>query len=257
MTTTEWPLRVENLTVRFGGVRAVSDISLRVAAGETLGVIGPNGAGKTTLFDAISGLNRPTSGRVVVGGVDVTGKTAVVRSRLGLRRTFQRQQVFGRLSVIDNLLAAMEWRGGGGGAAADLLGLPSRRRRERERRSHAEEMLRQVGLWEVRDTYAGHLPVGLARLMELARAVVDQPSVLLLDEPTSGLDESEADKLIAVVHGLAESHSTAIVLVEHDVRFVMANCTRVLVLNLGSVLAEGSPAEVTANESVRAAYLRG
>lgn len=256
-TTTDPALLVEGLTVRFGGVYAVSDVSLRVSPGETLGVIGPNGAGKTTVFDAISGLNRPSGGRVVVCGVDVTDKSPVVRSRLGLRRTFQRQQVFGRLSVIDNLLAAMEWRGGGGGTPADLLGLPSRRRRERERRSRVEEVVRQVGLWEVRDTYAGHLPVGLARLMELARAVVDQPSVLLLDEPTSGLDETEAAKLIAVVHGLAESHSTAMVLVEHDVRFVMANCGRVLVLNLGKVLAEGTPAEVTANEEVRAAYLRG
>lgn len=250
-------LEVDALTVRFGGVRALTEVSLRVAPGETLGVIGPNGAGKTTLFDAISGLIRPTSGRVLLGGREVTGQSPVARSRLGLRRTFQRQQVFGRLSVLDNLVAAMEWRGGGGGVVADMLGLPPRRRFERERRGRAEQMLREVGLWELRDTYAGHLPVGLARMMELARAVVDGPSVLLLDEPTSGLDEVESDRLIGVVHRLAESHSTAILLVEHDVRFVMENCRRVLVLNLGTVLKEGSPTEVAGDESVREAYLRG
>lgn len=249
-------LAVEDLTVRFGGVRAVSGVSLKAAPGELLGVIGPNGAGKTTLFDAISGLNRPAGGRVLLGGQDVTAQPALIRSRLGLRRTFQRQQVFGRLTVLDNLLAAMEWRGGGGGILADVLGLPSRRRLERQRRTRAEEALHEVGLWELRDSYAGHLPVGLARMMELARAVVDRPSVLLLDEPTSGLDEAEADRLIGVVHRLVESHSTSVLLVEHDVRFVMANCCRVLVLNLGEVLREGTPAEVAEDEAVRAAYLR-
>ncbi|MEU6379420.1 ABC transporter ATP-binding protein [Streptomyces sp. NPDC046909] len=250
-------LEAEDLTVRFGGVRAVNAVSLRVAPGELLGLIGPNGAGKTTLFDAVSGLNRPSAGRVLLGGRDVTGETALNRSRLGLRRTFQRQQVFGRLSVLDNLLAALEWHGGGGGLMADVLGLPSRRRLERVRRARAEETLHEVGLWEQRDTYAGHLPVGLARLMELARAVVDEPSVLLLDEPTSGLDEAESSRLIGIVHRLMESRSTAVLLVEHDVRFVMDNCGRIVVLNLGEVLMEGNPAEVAADESVREAYLRG
>ena len=180
-----------------------------------------------------------------------------MRARLGLRRTFQRQQVFGRLTVLDNLLAAMEWRGGGGGFVADLLGLPPRRKLVRERRLRAEEVLQDVGLWELRDTYAGHLPVGLARIMELARAAVDQPSVLLLDEPTSGLDEAEAQRLIGVVHQLSETHSTSILLVEHDVRFVMENCGRVLVLNLGRVLKEGTPDEIAADAAVRDAYLRG
>lgn len=249
-------LQVENVTVRFGGVRAVSEVSLHVDRGETLGVIGPNGAGKTTLFDAISGLNRPSSGRVMLAGQDVTSAPPVTRSRLGLRRTFQRQQVFGRLTVLDNLLAAMEWRGGGGGVLADVLGLPSRRKLERERRARAEETLREVGLWELRDTYAGHLPVGLARIMELARAIVDRPTVLLLDEPTSGLDDVEAGRLMRLVHELAESHSTAILLVEHDVRLVMTNCQRVLVLNLGKVLKQGTPAEVAADKSVRTAYLQ-
>ncbi|MFJ9542426.1 ABC transporter ATP-binding protein [Streptomyces sp. NPDC101225] len=250
-------LEIEDLTVRFGGVRAVSSVSLRAAPGELLGLIGPNGAGKTTLFDAVSGLNRPASGRVLLSGRDVTRESALARSRLGLRRTFQRQQVFGRLTVLDNLLAALEWHGGGGGFMADVLALPSRRRHERSRREQAEETLREVGLWEQRDAYAGHLPVGLARMMELARAVVDEPSVLLLDEPTSGLDDTEAERLIGVVHQLTEKRSTAVLLVEHDVRFVMNNCGRVVVLNLGEVLMEGTPEEVAADQSVRTAYLRG
>jgi branched-chain amino acid transport system ATP-binding protein len=250
-------LRVEHLSVRYGGVQALSDISLSVAPGELLGLIGPNGAGKTTLFDAISGLVKITEGRILLNGREVNGDSPVARARLGLRRTFQRQQVFGRLTVLQNLLAAMEWRGGGGGLAADVLRLPSRVRRERERKAAAEQILDEVGLSELRDEYAGNLPAGLARLVELARAVVDNPSVLLLDEPTSGLDEVEAQRLISVVHKLVATHSTAILLVEHDVRFVMANCHRLTVLNLGKVLMEGTPDEVARDVHVREAYLRG
>jgi branched-chain amino acid transport system ATP-binding protein len=248
-------LRIEGVTVRFGGVEALADVSLTAAAGEVCGVIGPNGAGKTTLFDAVSGLCRPAAGRILLGGADVTGFGAVRRARLGLRRTFQRQQVFGRLTVLENLLAATEWRGGGGGLAADLLGAPSRRRLERRRREQAREVLDTCGLAGRAEEYAANLPVGLARLVEVARAVVDRPRVLLLDEPTSGLDAAESARLAGVIARLAESGETAILLVEHDVAFVAETCERLVVLDLGRVLADGPADTVRVDPRVRAAYL--
>jgi branched-chain amino acid transport system ATP-binding protein len=248
-------LRVDGVSVAFGGVRALSGVSLAVTAGEVCGVIGPNGAGKTTLFDAISGLCRSSAGRILLGGTDVTRLGAVRRARLGLRRTFQRQQLFGRLTVLENLLAATEWRGGGGGLAADLLGLPSRRRVERRRRERCRVVLEACGLADRADEYAGNLPVGLARLVEVARAVVDEPAVLLLDEPTSGLDAAESARLAGTIARLAATRATAILLVEHDVGFVASACSRLVVLDLGRVIADGSAAAVRADPRVRAAYL--
>ncbi len=250
-------LEVDRVTVRYGGVVAVSEVTLNVPGGETCGIIGPNGAGKTTLFDCISGLRAPSAGRIRLAGEDVTKHSAVSRARAGMRRTFQRPQVFGRLTVLDNVLVALEWRGGGGGIAADLLALPTRRSRERARRDRAREVHRLCGLEELQDTYAGVLPIGLTRLVELARAVADTPHVLLLDEPTSGLGEAEAGRLSEVVAQIIQAHQTAVLLVEHDVGFVMRTCGRVVVLNLGKVLAVGKPAEIRANPDVRAAYLRG
>jgi branched-chain amino acid transport system ATP-binding protein len=248
-------LRVERIYVSFGGVRALSDVSLSVARGEVHGLIGPNGAGKTTLFDVISGLRDPDRGIIELDGVDITKRSAVWRSRNGLRRTFQRQQIFGRLTVEDNLLCAQEWRGGGGGVVADLLSLPSRRRRERERRRHVDEVLELCGLDQLRNTPAGSLPIGQARMVELGRALADTPSVLLLDEPTSGLGEDETDHLSQAIGRLREARRCAILLVEHDISFVMEQCDKIVVLERGTTLAEGTPAQIQANETVRNAYL--
>jgi ABC-type branched-subunit amino acid transport system ATPase component len=248
-------LRVVDVSVSFGGIKALKDVSLSVAPGEVYGLIGPNGAGKTTMFDVISGLRSPDHGVIEFNGSDVTRRSAVRRSRAGLRRTFQRQQIFGRLSVEDNLLCATEWRGGGGGVLADLLNLPSRRNRERQRRQHVDEVLDICGLADRRHVPAGSLPIGLARMVELGRALADAPTVLLLDEPTSGLGEAEADRLGQAIGRFQEARSCAVLLVEHDISFVMEHCDRVLVLVQGSVLAEGTPTEIQGNEQVRNAYL--
>src|SRR4051794_5526862 len=213
-------LRATDVVVRFGGVHAVSGVSLAVAPGEICGLIGPNGAGKTTLFDVLSGTTVPTSGAIELHGEDVTGRSATWRARHGLRRTFQRQQVFGSLSVEDNVLTAAEWRGGGGGLPADLVALPGRRRREARRREVVDGVLADCGLSELRDEPAGQLPIGVCRMIEVARAVVDEPIVLLLDEPTSGLEEAESHNLGEVITRVA-ARGTAVVLVEHDVGFVM------------------------------------
>jgi branched-chain amino acid transport system ATP-binding protein len=250
-------LALDGVTVRFGGITALEAVSMAVDAGEVCGLIGPNGAGKTTLFDVASGVRGPDAGRVLLDGVDVTRMSQVSRARKGIRRTFQRVQTFGWLSVEDNVLSALEWRGGGGGILADLVASPTRRMRETQRRARADQVIELCGLAAVRKEPAGSLPIGLARMVELARAVVDPPRVLLLDEPTSGLDETEAARLGERVQALKAEGSCAIVLVEHDVGFVMAQCDRIVVLDLGRVLAFGLPKEIQANAAVRAAYLGG
>jgi branched-chain amino acid transport system ATP-binding protein len=248
-------LEVDHVSVRFGGVVAVDDVSFTVPEGEIRGLIGPNGAGKTTLFDVITGVRQPSSGRVLLDGHDITSRSAVWRSRHGIRRTFQRQQPFGWLSVEDNVVAALDWRGGGGGIVADLLALPSRRARDRARRERAHEVLAMCGLLDVRDVPAGLLSIGRARMVELARALADPPRLLLLDEPTSGLEEHESENLARIVRELRDASTCGVLLVEHDVAFVMSLCDRITVLNLGEVIAGGTPAEVTVDPVVRSAYL--
>ncbi|MEV5981249.1 ABC transporter ATP-binding protein [Streptomyces sp. NPDC052114] len=248
-------LEAAGVGVRFGGIRALDGVDLAVRPGEVCGLIGPNGAGKTTLFDVLSGIRRPDGGRVLLDGTDVTRRSPVWRARHGMRRTFQRQQLFGQLTVADNLLVAQEWRGGGGGFAADLLAAPTRRGHEAARRERAAAVLRECGLDTLAGQYAGALPTGLARMVELARAVADPPRVLLLDEPASGMTADEHRYLSAVIRHLADEEGCAVLLVEHNVAFVMELCARVVVLDLGRVLAQGTAAEVRADPRVRDAYL--
>ncbi|MBI4259651.1 MAG: ABC transporter ATP-binding protein [Actinobacteria bacterium] len=248
-------LSVQGISVHFGGILALRGVSFEVPPGSIRGLIGPNGAGKTTLFDVISGIRQPDEGSVLLSGDNVTAQSPVRRARRGLRRTFQRVQVFGRLSVADNLLVALEYHGGGGGLLADFLALPARKRLERERRLRVAEVAELCGLTYVLDRPAGSLPFGLARQVELGRALVDLPSVLLLDEPTSGLDEAETRRLGDLIRTLSAEHSCAIVLVEHNVQFVMDHCGQITFLSLGRVLAEGTPEEIRADPDVRAVYL--
>ena len=244
-----------DVSVRFGGVAALQGVGLEARAGPVVGVIGPNGAGKTTLFDVLSGIRPPTSGRIVYRGEDITRRSPTWRSRRGIRRTFQRQQMFGWLTVEENVLVALEWRGGGGGMVGDLLALPTRRRRERARRRRADEVLELCGLDDVRSQPAGKLPIGRARMVEMARAIVDEPRVLLLDEPTSGLEEHESRSLGESMQRACRERACAVLLVEHDVGFVMQHCDTIVVLNLGEVIAVGSPAEVREDAAVQEAYL--
>ncbi|MBO1331043.1 ABC transporter ATP-binding protein [Streptomyces sp. VRA16 Mangrove soil] len=230
-------LEAERIGVRFGGVTALTEVDLRLSPGEVCGLIGPNGAGKTTFFDVVSGIRRPDSGRVLLDGTDVTRRSPVWRARHGMRRTFQRQQLFGQLTVADHLLVAQEWRRGGTDAA------------------RIRDLLTSCGLSDLATSYAGTLPVGRARMVELARAAADRPRVLLLDEPASGMTAEERGLLASVVRTLAEETECAVLLVEHNVAFVMELCSRVVVLDLGAVLAEGSPEAVRADRRVREAYL--
>jgi branched-chain amino acid transport system ATP-binding protein len=248
-------LALEGVTVSFGGITALHDLSLSVERGTVCGLIGPNGAGKTTLFDVVSGVRRSHSGRVVIDGADVSSMSAPARCRMGLRRTFQRVQTFGWLTVEDNVLAATEWRGGGGGLLADMVSFPTRRRRERERRAMVDETIARCGLSSVRSEYAGSLPIGIARMVEFARATVEPPRLLLLDEPASGLDRVEADRLGEQIQALRAATRCSVLLVEHNAGFVMEHSDRVVVMALGEILADGSPTEVRTNPAVRTAYL--
>jgi branched-chain amino acid transport system ATP-binding protein len=247
-------LDLRRISKRYGGVAALDDVSLTVDRGEVVGLIGPNGAGKTTLFDIVSGVQAPSAGRVLLDGRDITGTAPERRARSGVRRTFQRAQVFAPLTVEDNVLTALEWHGGGGGLVADLVAAPSRRRRERERRLRVDRVLADCGLDDLRDRIAGTLPIGQARLVELARAVVDEPRLLLLDEPTSGLSGHDAERFGDAI-GAARARGAGVVLVEHDVGFVMGRSDRVVVLEAGRVLADGPPERVQADTAVRRAYL--
>jgi len=255
-TVTATPtLELRSITVRFGGITALADVDLHVAKGEVLGLIGPNGAGKTTLFDVVSGINSPNAGTVCLDGNDITRLGAVSRSRRGLRRTFQRVQTFGWLTVEDNVLAALEWHGGGGGILADLVSFPTRRRLEKARRERAREVIERCGLSAVAQESAGSLPIGLARMVEVARAIVDQPRLLMLDEPTSGLDANESGRLGELIQSIRGDGECSVLLVEHDVGFVMDQVDRIAVLDLGRVLAVGAPDDIKQDTRVRTAYL--
>ncbi len=253
--TTAPLLQVRGATVRYGGVRALSEVDMDVQRGESLGVVGPNGAGKTTLFDVVSGHRRADAGRILLEGEDVTSRSAVWRARHGMRRTFQRQQVFGGLTVEDNVLAALEWRSVRGGVAVDLLRLPVGRELRRRHQEAVDEALELCGVADVRREYAAALPIGVTRMVELARATVVAPRLLLLDEPTSGLDAGEVQRLSRTIARVREHHDCGVLLVEHDIGFVMDHSDRVMVLRLGEKLAEGTPDEVRSNAAVREAYL--
>jgi branched-chain amino acid transport system ATP-binding protein len=235
-------LDVRDATVRFGGNVALDGVSLTADAGHVTGLIGPNGAGKTTLFNVIGGLLRPSAGRILLGGTDITGLPTHARARLGLARTFQRLELFGVLTAHANVRVA-----------ADL----ARRRGHHEGRSAddvATGLLARVGLAAVADVRADQLPTGQARLVEVARALAAAPKVLLLDEPASGLDESETAALGSLLRALA-SDGLAVVLVEHDVPLVLSTCDVVHVLDVGRVLAVGSAEEIRNDPRVHDAYL--
>ena len=236
-------LEAVDVTMRFGGVVALNEASVDVEPGLITGLIGPNGAGKTTLFNVVTGLQAPTAGRVLFGGKEITKLGVHARARLGIARTFQRLEAFNRLSARDNVLVAAEMR----------------RRWDRSAPKPAEavdELLARVGLTHVADVTVGTLSTGTARLVELARALATGPRALLLDEPSSGLDESEAGPMGVLLRELARD-GLAVLLVEHDMAFVMGLCERIHVLDFGEVIAVGTPAEVQADPKVRAAYLGG
>ena len=234
-------LSTKDVVVRFGVLQAVSQASIEVVEGRVTGLIGPNGAGKTTLFNVITGLQEPTAGKVFFDGKDITNKNPFKRARMGIARTFQKLEVFGSLSARENILVAAEQR-----KTWDRSGF--------DPNQVCEEILEKVGLSDVSEFMVGTLPTGTARLVELARALASNPKVLLLDEPSSGLNEEETEEMASLLKKLVDE-GLGVLLVEHDMSFVMGTCQFIHVLDFGTIIATGTPAEVQANAQVQAAYL--
>ncbi len=247
-------LELRDVGVRFGGAAAVEGVSFRVHAGEVVGLIGPNGAGKTVTFNVVSGLQRPTTGTVHFGGRDVTATAAHLRAHRGMARTFQVVQLFAGMTVRENVMVAAH-RFTRAGVVTDALRLPGRRRALRQAGERADAVLSFLGLEDLAGLSAESLPVGQARLVELARALCLRPSLLLLDEPASGLDHVETVAFVELLARIRDVLGCAILLVEHDMGVVMPLCDHVVVLDLGRVLAQGAPAAVRADPAVQAAYL--
>ena len=246
-TTARGSLVVEGVTVRFGGEQALSEVDLEVPPGHVTGLIGPNGAGKTTLFNVISGLQAAATGRVLLDGRDISGLPTHKRARLGIARTFQRLELFTDLSVRDNLRVAGEMRNGWrlfgiGGGRIDV---------GRE----VDRLLGLLGLGAVADDGAAEIPTGTARVVELGRALMSQPRVLLLDEPASGQTEEETMAFGVLLRRLAHDDGLTVLLVEHDMSLVMDVCDRISVLDFGQVIATGPPEQVRTDPLVLDAYL--
>jgi branched-chain amino acid transport system ATP-binding protein len=246
-------LAAEGVSIGFGGVQALSDVSFEVEQGEIFAIIGPNGAGKTTLFNVVSGLYDAQQGRVRLKGEDVTGLPAHALARRGLSRTFQNLQIFFRMTAIENVMVGRhlhERRN----VIAHLFTLPSVIRQNVATRTKAEELLNFVGIAEFADRPAGGLPYGALRRLEVARALAAEPEVLLLDEPAAGCNPVETAEIDELIQKIAAT-GVAVVLVEHDMKLVMKISRRIHVLDQGRSIAEGTAEQIRANPKVITAYL--
>ena len=232
-------LTAERISRRFGGIVAVSDFSFEIRPGEVMGLIGPNGAGKSTTFNVISGFYKPSSGRLTFQGEDITGLSAPAISRRGLVRTFQHGSLLREMSVHDNI----------------LIGTLRAVRHNAERESRVRETAELLGLGRLLDSTAGSLPHGLQRMLSIAIAFAARPKLLCLDEPLTGLNSTEAASALEVMARIRDEFATTILLVDHNMRAVMRICDRIVVLNYGQKLAEGTPAEIRNNPAVIRAYL--
>jgi ABC-type branched-subunit amino acid transport system ATPase component len=247
-------LQLRDVVVTFGGIQAVRGVSLEVEQGEIHGLIGPNGAGKTTLVNAITGVVPVSGGEVLLDGERIDGRQAFQISRRGIARTFQHVEPFGELSVLDNVLV-----GAGRFSHKHLfqyaLSTPAARTSEKQLRDRSMQMLEAFGLLAYRDESAGDLPFGLLKRMDLARALVASPRMLLLDEPTSGMSESEADSAIAAARDIASRQGVTLLVIEHNMRVMMALAHRITAVQFGSVIAQGSPSQIQSDRRVIDAYL--
>jgi len=266
-------LTIEQMTMRFGGLEAVSEFSAQIHSGEILGLIGPNGAGKTTIFNVVTGVYQPTQGHIYLNDKAIDHYEPHVITHLGIARTFQNIRLFHTMTVLENLQAAMhhelsnvkpdkilkKWQQKKKGASdwwfwksVFKLGYF---KKEREQREKAEYILEKLGMLKHKDELAHSLPYGEQRKLEIARALATTPQLLLLDEPAAGMNPSESVALMNLVRNIRDDFNVTVFLIEHDMKFVMGLCERIIVLDYGKAIAMGDPAQIRSNPKVIEAYL--
>ena len=251
-------LKTENLGISFGGLKAVSEVNLEIKKKQLYGLVGPNGAGKTTIFNSLTGVYKPTTGKVFLVGEEITGKSQMVINHKGIARTFQNIRLFNNMTVIRNVLVGLhdqpEFKCS---LVESIFRLPRHFKVEKAMRERAKEILRIVGLEEERNFLSCNLPYGKQRKLEIARALATNPKLLLLDEPAAGMNPHETEDLMKIVRRIRDEFEMTVLLIEHDMKFVSGLCDEVTVLNFGTVLAQGTAEEALNDPEVIRAYIGG
>ena len=251
-------LKIENLGISFGGLKAVQDLNLEIKKGQLYGLVGPNGAGKTTVFNVITGVYKPTSGRFWLDGENLTGKSQEIINHKGIARTFQNIRLFNNMTVIRNVMVGLhnqpQFKCS---VLSSIFRLPVHSRTEKAMRERAKEILKIVGLLEERNHLSCNLPYGKQRKLEIARALATNPKLLCLDEPAAGMNPQETADLMDIVRRIRDEYDVTILLIEHDMKFVSGLCDEITVLNFGTVLAQGTPEVALNDPEVIKAYIGG
>ena len=254
----ETVLKIENLGISFGGLKAVQDLNMEIKEKQLYGLVGPNGAGKTTVFNMITGVYKPTTGKFYLCGEDLTGKSQEIINHKGIARTFQNIRLFNNMTVIRNVMVGLhnlpEYKCG---LFTSMFRLPRHYRVEKAMRARAKEILEMVGLLEERNSLACNLPYGKQRKLEIARALATNPKLLCLDEPAAGMNPHETQELMDIIRLIREEFNLTILLIEHDMKFVSGLCDEITVLNFGTVLAQGDTKIALQDPEVIRAYIGG
>ena len=247
-------VKVEHVILKFGGITAVNDVSFDIEKGTIFSLIGPNGAGKTSMFNMITGFYKPTKGEILFQEKSIVGRKPSRITQMGMARTFQNIRLFRNLTVMENVMSGMHSKTKQGILGA-IFGTPAQKREEQAIKSTALYCINFVGIQEYKDRLAKNLPYGVQRRVEIARAMAASPKLLLLDEPAAGLNKSERSGLIELIHHLRDEQGLTVLLIEHDIGLVSEVADRIVVLDYGQKIAEGSPTEVFNNPRVIEAYL--
>ena len=254
----ETVLKIENLGISFGGLKAVQNLNMEIKEKQFYGLVGPNGAGKTTVFNMITGVYKPTTGKFYLCGEDLTGKSQETINHKGIARTFQNIRLFNNMTVVRNVMVGLhnqpEFKCG---LLASMFRLPRHFKVEKAMRERAKELLKVVGLYEERNNLACNLPYGKQRKLEIARALATNPKLLCLDEPAAGMNPHETQELMEIVRLIREQFGVTILLIEHDMKFVSGLCDEITVLNFGTVLAQGETRNALQDPEVICAYIGG